>query len=242
MGTSEGGERPGELCRMRWWIHECGWGPESSAGKEKWEVYKTWRWDDDSVAEMDCGQLEMSIRQQCQGCFLSSQSYIMIKLTLLLEPYLLSSEIVYCEAHYGQWSISLSLELGGAGSEWSDQAGQGTDFPLLGGAMYSSFRRCQNSAFFPQKNPMSTGWMISFPPPTKKMLKRQYSSWGFEGTKWHYLLSYSGYCCHVATTPKLSGLKKPPFYYAHELCRPKSWTGTMGTWLCPMTSEAWRDS
>lgn len=187
---------------------------------------------------MDCGQLEMSIRQQCQGCFLSSQSYIMIKLTLLLEPYLLSSEIVYCEAHWGQWSISLSLELGGAGSEWRDQAGQGTAFPRLGGAMYSSFRRCQNSAFFPQKNPMSTGWMISFPPPTKKMLKRQYSLWGFEGTKWHYLLSYSGYCCHVATTPKLNGLKKPPFYYAHELCRPKSWTGTMGTWLCPMTSEA----
>lgn len=66
---------------------------------------------------MDCGQLEMSIRQQCQGFFLSSQSFIMIKLTLLLDPYLLSSEIVYCEVHWGQLSISLSLELGGAGSE-----------------------------------------------------------------------------------------------------------------------------
>ena len=30
------------------------------------------------------------------------KSYIMIKLTLLLEPYLLSSEIVYCKIHWGQ--------------------------------------------------------------------------------------------------------------------------------------------
>lgn len=41
-------------------------------------------------------------------------------------------------------------------------------------------------------------------------------------------MTYSGHYCYVATTPKLRGLKQSPFYYANGLCRPESWTGTVG--------------
>lgn len=40
----------------------------------------------DSVRELDLGQLERSVKQQCCGCFLSIQSYIMIRLTVLYKP------------------------------------------------------------------------------------------------------------------------------------------------------------
>ena len=89
------------------------------------------------------------------------KSYIMIKLTLLLESYLLSSEIVYCKIHPGQWSISLSLELGGAGSKWPDQAGQGTDFPLPGGACKACLEDAKTQPFSSKESDVN--WLECFP-------------------------------------------------------------------------------
>ena len=39
-----------------------------------------------SNRELDFGQLERNIRQKCYGHFLSIQSYIMIRMTVRLEP------------------------------------------------------------------------------------------------------------------------------------------------------------
>lgn len=48
--------------------------------------------EDDSVTELGGGHLEV-------GSDLSDQSYVMIKLVVLLEPYLLSSEMAHFEVN-----------------------------------------------------------------------------------------------------------------------------------------------
>lgn len=59
-------------------------------------------WGDSVNRQLDLGQLKRNVRQQHCGCFLSIQSYIMIRLTGLLEPSLLSLEIAYCQVNWGR--------------------------------------------------------------------------------------------------------------------------------------------